>query len=364
MLVGSTGTLVAVTLDAGGGNASPLDMNSNTSLVYVSRGLTLSGVTVFLGNTSGTTVGRLAVSGGAETIDGTPGHPGTITLGDSPSNGLDYSGLTGLLTLVQPDHQRHRRHDHARALRLRQPSHDRGRSHPPRHQSGHDHPRRHQLDQRRLHHSRTRRQPPSHRHHLQLTRRSCLDQRRRRYHHHQRRRITLDAGGEPTTADNSAWLNLGTIASNASTVALGGTFTFAALYTYNRTAGAVDLTGTLNNKGTTLLLNSTTGSWNLQQGTVQGGTIEAPGFALMGGIGTLNGVVLDAGGGNTSPLDTSSNDSATFVSGGLTLSGVTIFLGQRERHHDWPARPQRRDRDHRRGRRTPWNDHLRVPVLR
>ena len=140
--------------------------------------------------------------------------------------------------------------------------------------------------------------------------------------------LTLGSDNGPVTPDNSAWLNLGTISSNASTVDLGGTFTFAALGTYNRTAGAVNLTGTLNNTGSTLLLNNTTGSWTLDSGTVQGGTVQAtPGNAVVGSTGTLAAVTLDAGGGNASPLDMNTNTSLVYVSSGLTLGGVTIFLG-------------------------------------
>ena len=111
---------------------------------------------------------------------------------------------------------------------------------------------------------------------------------------------------------------------------LGGFFTFAGLGTFNRTGGTVNLTGTLNNTATTLLLNNTTGSWNLVGGTVNGGTVEATaGNALVGttSAGTLIGVTLDAGGGNASPLDMQTNSSDVSVSGGLTLSGVTLFLG-------------------------------------
>ena len=144
--------------------------------------------------------------------------------------------------------------------------------------------------------------------------------------------LTLESSNAATTADNTAWLNLGTISSvDAQTVDLGGFFTFAGLGTYNRTGTvSVNLMGTLNNAATTLLLNNTTGSWNLVGGTVNGGTIEATaGNALVGTTngGTLIGVTLDAGGGNASPLDMQTNSSDVSVSGGLTLSGVTLFLG-------------------------------------
>ncbi len=102
-LMGNTsfGTLSGVTLSASGGNASPLDMKTNSSDVFVSGGLTLSGVTIFLGNAAGTTTGELFLIGAAETIDGVSGHPGTITFGLSGSNGLINDGITGALTLAR-----------------------------------------------------------------------------------------------------------------------------------------------------------------------------------------------------------------------------------------------------------------------
>jgi hypothetical protein len=90
-------TLNAITLQG------ILDMRTNSCQAFVSGGLTLSGGKVFLGNVSDIgsqqTYGQLYCTGAAETIDGVSGHPGTITLGLSNSNGLSASGLTGPLTL-------------------------------------------------------------------------------------------------------------------------------------------------------------------------------------------------------------------------------------------------------------------------
>ena len=55
---------------------------------------------------------------------------------------------------------------------------------------------------------------------------------------------------------------------------LGGSFTRAGLGTFNRTGGAVNLTGTLDNTGATLALNNATGSWTLLGGALAGGTLE------------------------------------------------------------------------------------------
>ncbi len=333
-LVGTTseGTLSGVTLSASGGNASPLDMQTNQSIVNISGGLTLSDVTLFLGNATGTTFGALFLVGAAETIDGASGHPGTITFGTSTTNELVDEGLTGTLTIganltingttgsINSGSQAFDNKGTITAdptilgtaagtitltgtnwtndgtiqaqkgdnLTLTGTAASSPATHAWTNDAGHT---------------------------IAITGGGTL---------------TLGSNGAATTADNTAWLNLGTISSNASTVDLAGFFTFAGLGTYNRTGGTVNLTGTLNNAATTLLLNSTTGSWNLDGGTVNGGTVEATaGNALLGTTagGTLIGVTLSASGGNASPLDMQTNSSDVFVSGGLTLSGVTLFLG-------------------------------------
>src|SRR5206468_8362392 len=66
--------------------------------------------------------------------------------------------------------------------------------------------------------------------------------------------------------DGTSWTNSGTITVTASTVFLGGVFTLAELGTFQRSGGTVILNGTLDNTGTTLALNATTGSWNLWGG--------------------------------------------------------------------------------------------------
>ncbi len=80
----------------------------------------------------------------------------------------------------------------------------------------------------------------------------------------------------------------------SSTANLGGTFTTAGLGTFSNSGGTVNLTGTLNNTGATLALNSSTiGSWQLDNGTINAGTISTTGSAtLIGVAGTLNGVIL------------------------------------------------------------------------
>ena len=139
---------------------------------------------------------------------------------------------------------------------------------------------------------------------------------------------TISATGATLNLGNStnAWSNAGSITSTGSTVNLGGDFTLAALGSFTPSAGTtVNLTGTLNNTGTTLALNAATGSWNLLGGTISGGTVtEAAGaelvFTTSGG--TLAGVTFD----NNLDLASVSNANAT-VTGGLTLDGATVYLG-------------------------------------
>ena len=129
------------------------------------------------------------------------------------------------------------------------------------------------------------------------------------------------------TATNStlsvagAWSNANTIKLTNSTVTLGGSFTSAGMGTINRSGGTVNLTGTLTNSG--LLLNASTGSWNLLGGTIIGGTIAfADGATLVttasGGL--LNGVTL-----NTDL--TILNGTGFSVSNGLTLNAVLTLAG-------------------------------------
>ena len=138
---------------------------------------------------------------------------------------------------------------------------------------------------------------------------------------------TLDLGDQSSLSTN-AWTNDGTITATNSTVNLGGLFTLADLGAFTRSGGTVNLTGTLTNS-TNLALNNTTGSWQLDGGTVAGGTVTTAGTAELvgtGGGGTLAGVtlagILDMNNGGLN------NSSSKFtVTGGLTLDNVVINMG-------------------------------------
>ena len=111
-------------------------------------------------------------------------------------------------------------------------------------------------------------------------------------------------------------------------MSLGGSFSLAALGTFNYTAGTVNLTGTLNNAGNTLTLNAASGSWNLVGGTVNGGTVSESGGAELvptNSGGTLSGVTMNG------PLDLGGSGANTApqvnVTNGLTLNNSTIYVG-------------------------------------
>ena len=74
---------------------------------------------------------------------------------------------------------------------------------------------------------------------------------------------TLNLGDQSSNSTNG-WSNAGTITATNSTVNLGGLSTSLGLGTFNYTGDSVNLVGTLDNTGTTLVLNGT--SWNLMAG--------------------------------------------------------------------------------------------------
>ena len=138
------------------------------------------------------------------------------------------------------------------------------------------------------------------------------------------------ASGQTLTIQGSNWVNNGTITANGATVNLGGSFTTAALGNFSASGSTVNLTGTLNNANTTFTLSPAIGAWNLDGGTISGGTITSTGgseLALTDSGGTLAGGVTIAAG---TTLDGTQNigggQEYAYVTGGLTLNG-TINLG-------------------------------------
>ena len=149
--------------------------------------------------------------------------------------------------------------------------------------------------------------------------------------------LQVDANGTLAMA-GSGWTNTGSISVNGGTLDLGningsaGPFTTAGLGifapappgSFSRTGGTVNLTGTLDNTGSTLALDSRTGGWNVFGGTIIGGTITTSGGNVLTAVdssNTMSGVTLDG------TLDMGSVFAPKMkLTGGLTLNG-TILLG-------------------------------------
>jgi hypothetical protein len=109
--------------------------------------------------------------------------------------------------------------------------------------------------------------------------------------------LTLSSG---TFSLDGAWSNTGTITVNGGVLNMGGTFTRAGIGTFVRggggTAGAVNITGVLDNSGGTLALTAATGTWVLGgtagAGTISGGTVTQAGGARLG-IGNASNTLVD-----------------------------------------------------------------------
>ncbi len=102
--------------------------------------------------------------------------------------------------------------------------------------------------------------------------------------------ITID---DHLTFGSENWVNQGTINVEGADVKLLGTFTLQALGNFNATGASVTLSGTLNNTGQTFTLREELGTWQLDSGTIVGGTLaSADGTRLLltSGTGTLDGV--------------------------------------------------------------------------
>ena len=134
-------------------------------------------------------------------------------------------------------------------------------------------------------------------------------------------------GGILSTADT--WALAGTTTAGAgATVNLGGTVQLDTGYSLDTAAGTLNLTGTLDLAGGTahtLTLDAASGSLNLRNGTILGGTVSgSDGAQLVAAFGISylrQGVTLDA------DLDmTTSTLNRVYVYDGLTLNG-TIALG-------------------------------------
>jgi hypothetical protein len=135
--------------------------------------------------------------------------------------------------------------------------------------------------------------------------------------------IAVTGGTLDTGQDASAWSNSGTITATNSTLNLNGTFATTGLGQVIRSGSTVNLTGTLENTGAVLSLDPTAGSWNLEGGTIKGGTVNVTGGANLIATalgGTLDGVTIN---GN---VDLRQNDARLTILDNLVLNG-TAFIG-------------------------------------
>jgi hypothetical protein len=97
----------------------------------------------------------------------------------------------------------------------------------------------------------------------------------------------LDVGPNTNLTLAGGWRNDGVLTQGGGTLSLGGNFTLAALGDFRRAGGTVNLTGTLDNAGTTLALSDATGPWQLAGGAIVGGTVTTAGGARLRSAGRL-----------------------------------------------------------------------------
>jgi hypothetical protein len=160
------------------------------------------------------------------------------------------------------------------------------------------------------------------------------------------------SNGGTLNITSAAWSNPGTITTDASTVNLGGTMnaTGGIGGFGNNGTGIVNVTGTINNAGSTIGLNDGTGSWNLLGGSISGGTVNyANGKTLVMTTtgGTLNNVVINGDlplgvvnakvviSGNTSfgIAHLSQPDTSIAIAPGTTINGTIQFEGATGNRH-------------------------------
>ncbi|CAB5080558.1 hypothetical protein D3OALGA1CA_2637, partial [Olavius algarvensis associated proteobacterium Delta 3] len=133
---------------------------------------------------------------------------------------------------------------------------------------------------------------------------------------------TINAANTALTLQG-AWNNPGTIAATDATVNLHGTFTQSDLGVFNRTgSNTVNINGTLENAGETLLLDAAT-TWRLNGGRINGGTVtgEVGNPLVISAGSTLDGVVLDADVAMTAAGSSYYYTLTLTVVNGLTLNG-------------------------------------------
>jgi hypothetical protein len=131
---------------------------------------------------------------------------------------------------------------------------------------------------------------------------------------------TVSITGGTLTLDSS-WANSGVVSGNLSLIELNGAFTTPGGSLVN-VGSTININGTMLNTANTLALTPTTGSWYLNGGAIQGGTITASGGAqLLVNSGTLDGVTLNG------PLNVTNGATLSVTSNGLTLNSTLTLNG-------------------------------------
>ncbi len=135
---------------------------------------------------------------------------------------------------------------------------------------------------------------------------------------------TISGNNASLNLNGSDWDNDGIIDATNSTLSLDGSFTTAGIGTLLNTTGTLLIKGDLDNTGDTLVMNATTGSWMLQQGSIQGGTVSGADGAelIISGTGNdfFDGVTLNA------DLNMTTTNAWLSVLG-LTLNGTATLSG-------------------------------------
>ncbi len=138
----------------------------------------------------------------------------------------------------------------------------------------------------------------------------------------------LETTSNSTLSLAGSWSNTGAIVVQNGTLNLGGNFATADLANFTRTGGVVNVTGQLNNAGSTLVLGATKGSWILEGGTIQGGALATLGSQNLqtDAGGTLSGLTLGATvAGQPQPGNVLVATGSAAVNGGLTLANGSVI---------------------------------------
>jgi hypothetical protein len=286
---GTGGTLTNVSI------AGMFDLSSATAIINVSGSLTLPGGTIRLGDAPGNVLDRLQfIDNAMQTIDGSPGQPGTILLGGYVQDGLFLNGNSVGLTLGQN-------------LTIIGAAGQINTGAAPFDNQG------------TITADPTVTGPGIFNNFISLTGTNWTNH------------GTIGARNGGAVNLLGSWSNSGTI-DNLATVNFGGSFTTAGLGTVTG-GGTVNLTGALDNSGATLRVGAAplTGNWSLAGGTITGGSVQAADGAALtvtGFSSTLSGVMLDGTGAanSTSPL-AMSGTAFLHVAGDLSLRGATLVLG-------------------------------------